>query len=161
MKLEQPIELEDKSLTFSYLRVAKIMPICGLYKPKDKSKETAYKPDDFIANPVIPAHKNLEKYVGKWQEEKVTQLEVVKNKQGQFIIFHAKSENWRYLFNSVRWVGDELNFNSYAYSEKTELFDHPYHKSLTPTKIYLLPNDKMHMTINISGKNIDFELTRE
>lgn len=161
MKLKQPIGFENESLTFSYLKVAQVVPLCEMYKPEEKSQKTAFKPGDFIAAPTIPEHKDLEKFVGKWQSKKATQLEIVKDKQGRFTLFQAADDNWRYLFNNVHWVGDELNFNSYAYSEKPKLFDHPFHKSQIPTQIRLLPNDKMRMTIEIDGDKSAFELTRE
>ncbi|MCW2481428.1 hypothetical protein [Candidatus Symbiopectobacterium sp. NZEC135] len=161
MKLKQPIGVENESLTFSYLKVAQVAPLCEMYKPRDKSPKTAFKPGDFIAAPAIPEHKDLEKFVGKWQLKKATQLEIVKDKQGRFTLFQAADDNWRYLFNNVHWVGDELNFNSYAYSEKPKLFDHPFHKSQIPTQIRLLPDDKMRMTIDIDGDKSAFELTRE
>lgn len=162
MKLEQPLDFDDESLTFTYLKVTKIVPLCAMYEPKDRSKETAFKPDEFIAAPAIPAHQDLAKYVGKWQNEKnVTQLEIVKDKKGQFTLFHADSENWRYLFNDVHWVGDTLHFQSYAYSEKPELFTYPYHKSQTPEQIRLLPNGKLHVTFDIDGEKSSYELTRK
>lgn len=163
MKLEQPLELENESLTFSYLKVTKAVPLCSLYVPKNKNenKETAYKPTDFVASPVIPAHKDLAKYVGKWQEKNATQLEIVKNSKGQYTLFHAPSENWHHLYNDVHWVGDELYFQSYAYSEKPELFSHPYHKSQTPHQIQLLPNGKLRLSFIIGGEKSSYELTRE
>ena len=136
------------------------MPLCGMYKPEHKSQKTAFKPGDFIAAPLIPEHKDLENFVGKWQSKKITQLEIIVDKQGRFTLFHAADNNWSYLFNNVHWVADELNFNSYAYSDKSELFGHPFHKSQTPTQIRLLSNDKMRMTIEIDGDKSVFELTR-
>lgn len=161
MKLEQPINLENESQAFNYLKVTKIRPLCELYKPQDKSKKTTFKSGDFIAAPIIPAHPDIEKYTGKWQYKNVTELEIVKDKKGQFMLSWIVDDNWHYLYNGVHWVGDELYFQIYAYSEKPELFDHPVHKSQAPCHISLLPNGKMRMTIELEGKKLSAELMRE
>lgn len=161
MKLEQPMGFEDISLTFLYLKAKKIAPLCNLHKPSDKNKETAFKAGDFIANPVIPPHPDMERYVGRWQDKNITQFEIVKNKQGQFILFQASNENWHHLFNNAHWEGNELHFQSYAYSEKSELFDHPYHKSLILKQISLLPNGKLSVNIDIDGYKEHMEWVRE
>lgn len=161
LKLEQPLGFDNESLTFTYLKVKKIVPLCAMYQPRDKSKQTAFKPDDFIAAPAIPARQDLAKYAGKWRDKDAVQLEIVKDKKGQFMLFQAPTDNWRYLFNDVHWVGDELFYQSYAYSEKPELFDHPYHKSQIPHQIRLLPNGKLQMSFVIGGEKSSYELTRE
>lgn len=40
------------------------------------------------------------------------------------------NENWNYLYNDVRWEGDELHYQNFAYSTKPSLFTHPFHKSM-------------------------------
>lgn len=85
----------------------------------------------------------------------------MKNKQGQFILFQASNENWHRLFNDVRWEGNELHFQSYAYSEKPELFDHPYHKSLIPQQIHLLPNGKLSVSIDLDNDKEHMEWERK
>lgn len=159
MKLEQPMGFDDISLTFSYIKVNKVVPLCHLYTSKEKPPQTAFKADDFIANPVIPDHPNVEKYLGKWQHKNVTQLEIVKNKRGQFILYQATDENWHYLFNDVHWQDNSLFFDSYAYSEKPDLFDHPFHKSLIPHQITLLANGKLSVIIDLDGDKERMEFT--
>lgn len=160
--MEQPI-IDDEKLTFSYIKMGKVVPLCFLYvtKAKDANKETAFKKSDFIPASDIPAHPERHKYIGKWQLKNVTQLEIVEGQNGTVYLYEAPSENWKHLFNSVRWVGNSLHFNSYAYSEKPSLFDHPYHKHLIPNEITLLPNDKLRVTIDLDGDKSDMEFTRE
>jgi len=71
--------------------------------------------------------------------------------------------NWlsRQLLHAHKEGGDDLYFQSYAYSEKPDLFTHPYHKSQIPNQIRLLPNGKMRMTFEIGGEKNNVELTRE
>lgn len=160
--MEQPI-IDDEKLTFSYIKMGKVLPLCFLYLPKvkDKNKESAFKKSDFIPAPDIPAHKDRQKYIGKWQSKNVTQLEIVQGKNGNVYLYHAPSENWNHLFNAVHWVDNSLHFNSYAYSDKPELFAHPYHKDLIPNEILVLPNDKLRVTIDLDGDKSDMEFTRE
>ncbi|MEQ9968725.1 hypothetical protein ABRP72_06005 [Pectobacterium carotovorum] len=159
MKMEQAVM--DEKLTFSYVKVDKVMPLCFLYTPKDRSRETAFQKSDFIPAPEIPDHKDLANYIGKWLNNGVTQLEIRQGKNGQIYLYMPANENWHHLYNNAHWENDALSFNSYAYSEKPSLFSHPYHKSLTPNTIRLLPNGKMHVTVlMIDGEKIYFDFTR-
>lgn len=161
MIMEQPFgEGESDKLTFSYIKLGKVVPLCYLYTQVKKSDKTAYTESNFVPAPTIPEHPDLAKYIGKWQENGATQLEILRGKDGKAYLYQD-SENWKQLFNNVRWVKNELHFQNYAYSEKPELFDHPYHKSLIPTVIRLLPNGKLHVTLQFPGEKSELELTRE
>ena len=68
--------------------------------------------------------------MGKWaNDEGVVQIEVKLNPDGQYMIFKDNDENWNYLYKQVRWSDANLMYQAFAYSNKPELYDHPYHKS--------------------------------
>lgn len=50
-------------------------------------------------------------------------------------LYNSETENWVQLFNDVSWGDDGLHFTAFAYSNKPDLYDHPYHKSKTPQVI--------------------------
>lgn len=162
MKLAMTIEGMD--LSFTYLKTDRIAPLCALYqKPVvDESKQTPYQPSDFVAAPAIPAHANLDRYVGRWAtEDGEIQVEVVKDAAGNARLHHEPSDNWRHLFNQVNWAGAELHYQSFAYSEKQSLFTHPYHKSMHPS--ILKPTDdpeQLKYSFFIGTKRFDYVLNR-
>lgn len=152
-------------LKFSYIKISRISPLCFLYKePKEESsKRTAFEKSDFTPAPWIPNNPNIERYAGKWVDEKGSvQIEVNMDADGRYRVFHENSENWNYLYNDVSWSGSELHFQSFAYSDKRDLFDHPYHKSkmimmLTPTDDL----DKIKWSFLIGNKRFDYILSRK
>lgn len=162
MKLAMSIE--GIELQFSYLKTDKIAPLCTLYgKPLvDEGKRTPYQESDFVPSPGIPSNAGIDRYVGKWANEKgVVQIEVIKDVSGNASLSHASSENWHHLYNEVSWVGNELHFQSFAYSEKASLFKHPYHKSMHRT--ILTPMDdaeKIQHSFFIGEKRFDYVLAR-
>ena len=117
----------DALLEFSYTRTSRVSPLCFLYKEpeEDQSKRTAFKETDFTHAPFIPDNPNISRYAGKWADEKgVVQIEVNKDANGRYKIFHENDENWNYLYNNVHWSGVELRFQSFAYSGKHDLFEY-------------------------------------
>lgn len=158
-------DVAGSTLKFSYIRVNRISPLCHMYKgQKDKlPKKTAYVESDFIPDPWIPDHPNMARYVGAWADEKgAIQIEVRLDSAGKYKIFQESSENWNHLFNNVHWSGDELYFQSFAYSDKKNIFDHPYHKS--NVKNILAPVDDANKIKNshfIGGKRFDHILIRK
>jgi hypothetical protein len=152
-------------LKFSYIKVSRISPLCFLYKEskEESSKRTAFEKSDFTPAPWIPNSPNIERYAGKWADEKgIVQIEVNMDVDARYRVFHENDENWNYLYNDVSWSGSELHFQSFAYSDKRDLFDHPYHKSkgtmmLTPTDDF----DKIKWSFFIGDKRFDYILSRK
>lgn len=154
----------DDFLEFSYVRTNRVSPLCFLYKEseQDKSKRTAFKETDFTPAPWIPDNSNITRYVGKWAKEGEIQIEVNRDADGRYKIFHENNENWNYLYNNVHWSGVELRFQSFTYSDKPDLFDHPYHKSSSMG--ILAPVDdinKIRWSFFIGDKRYDYILSRK
>lgn len=151
MTLEQKIN-DDFSVSLRYLKVSEVAPLCSLYTGEvNPPPKTACQPDDFVPAPVIPPHPELRRFEGKWLYNNVVQIEVAKDNEGNFILKLDSNQNWNHLYNQVHWVGDELHFKSYAYSDKESLYDHPYHKSLSET-ILRLTSDTTMTHSHITGK---------
>lgn len=94
--------------------------------------DNSFKTDEFNESPIIPVNTNISRYIGKWadQKNKVVQIEIRMDPAGNAVLFHESNENWNYLYNDVRWEGDELHYQNFAYSTKPSLFTHPFHKSM-------------------------------
>lgn len=156
----------EESLRFRYQRSNRVAPLCGSGKEwaAEKSRKTPFSPSDFDGNPYIPASPSIERYVGKWASERgVVQIEILQDAtSGKYKLNHDPSENWRYLYGSVIWRGNELHFRSFAYSEKKELFDHPYHKAESPAFLApLADSNKIKWTFFTNGKPSEYTLTRK
>ncbi|WP_440480421.1 hypothetical protein [Pseudomonas putida] len=156
MMLSMPVA--DAQLTFLYRKVDQVAPLCDLYVDAkgEAARRTPFQASDFAPAPAVPAgHAGLERYIGKWASKAgAVQIEVVRDASGVYL-YHRPDENWRYLYNNVRWTGDALAFNSYAYTEKPALFRHPYHKTNTPMTLELLENGQARLTYLIDGKRFD------
>ncbi|MGN8082680.1 hypothetical protein [Variovorax sp. 22077] len=156
----------EENLRFLYRRSDRVAPLCGSENKwaTEKSRRTPFSPSDFDTNPYIPANPNIERYAGKWANERgVIQIEVLQDAAGgKYKLNHDPSENWRYLYGSVTWRGDELHFRSFAYSEKKELFDHPYHKSESPAFLTPLADpNRIKWTFFTNGKPSEYTLTKK
>lgn len=107
---------------FSYIKVSRVLPLCFLYKEesgKDKLKRTPFQKTDLTPSPWIPDNPNIAKYVGRWADDKgIVQVEINKDANGRFKVFHENNESWNHLYNNVSWSGVELHFQSFAYSNK-------------------------------------------
>lgn len=155
------MSVADMPLTFSYLKVDKVAPLCILFsKPEPAGKQSAYVPSDFVPGPDIPAHANLDRYLGKWALDGNVQIEIVKDESGNAMLYMKPSENWQHLYNDVRWEGEALHYQSYAYSEKPELFRHPYHKSQTRTMLTPMADGSLQHSFFIYERRYDYTLLR-
>jgi hypothetical protein len=160
------VDYQGRELQHAYMKTDKASPLCDLYKEQisiGKSKNTPFTDADFVQNPFVPVNVNMDRYVGKWASEKgAVQIEVKKDSDGRFMLNHDGSGNWHYLFNDVSWHGSELHFQSFAYSEKQELFTHPFHKS---NQISILaPVDdvnKIRYSYFIDGKRFNYIYTKK
>jgi hypothetical protein len=105
----------------------------------------------------------MDRYVGKWASEQgVVQIEVTKDANGRFMLKHDGSGNWHYLFNDISWRGAELHYQSFAYSEKPELFTHPFHKS--NYRAILTPVDdvnKIRYSFFSDGNRLNYVYTKK
>lgn len=161
MVLGMPVD--GAELKFAYKKSAKLEPLCDLYlNPKaEAARRTAYQPADFVPAPQIPAHAGMERYLGIWvNDENSDEVQILLDAQGMPYLNLPSSENWSYLFNNVRWQGDVLHFNSFAYSKKQELFRHPYHKTNTPITVTPTADGKLLRTYTIDSKQYESLLKR-
>lgn len=150
-------------LKFMYKKVEKVEPLCDLYlnAKAEAARRTAYHPDDFIPAPAVPEHAGLERYIGKWvNKEDGGEVQILRDTEGKPYLSLSGNENWRYLFNNVRWEGDILHYQSFAYSEKQSLYRHPYHKTITPITLEPVAGGKLLRTYVIGGKRYEGLLQR-
>lgn len=157
------MSMGDTQLKFMYMKVDKVEPLCRLFtrSPEDAARQSAYSPSDFVGAPSIPAHAGMQRYIGAWANDKGdVQIRVARDASGNPYLFMPDNENWRSLYNNVRWQGDSLLFNSYAYSEKPSLYRHPYHKSNTPMSLEPVADGKALLSYTIDGKRFESALTR-
>lgn len=154
----------DSTTTFTYLRTLEVAPLCMLFAGYVSRPVTgsAYQATDFTGAPTIPPHPDLARYVGRWaSDDGVVQIEVRRDADGSARLHHDRDENWTYLFNNVAWVGNELHYRSFAYSEREDLFDHPYHKSSSEDLLVPVADpDRIRWSFFSGGERIDYLLTR-
>lgn len=161
MRLEQNIG--DVSLLFTYIKMDSVMPLCALYElSKDKPKKGRHKEDDFISASLIPENSGIERFIAQWVNKKnERQIEIAQDDQGQIYLKNDSGENWHYLYNNVRWINNELHYTSYAYSDKEELFDHPYHKAIHQNIIQFISDDEILYSFFIHENRYDIVLFRK
>ncbi|MNO93898.1 hypothetical protein D3C76_855050 [compost metagenome] len=146
--------LSGYPLIFSYQKVQKIAPLCASYvvDTAEEARKSSYQSKDFVPAPTVPPHADLSRYVGQWANEHGdVQLEVRREKGGDAYLYRSNSENWVYLFNGVSWKSDGLHFTAFAYSNKPDLYDHPYHKSKTPNVIAINEDGTLKQITFIKG----------
>lgn len=154
-----------QTLNFQYVRGSDLSPLCGsdaLWAEK-RNRQAPYRPSDFVSDPVIPSRLGIDRYVGRWANEKgVVQIEIQRLANGSYQLNHEMNENWTYLFNAAHWRGDELRYTSFAYSTRETLFDHPFHKSSHESFLVPLPNgDSMKHGFFINGQKYEYILNRK
>lgn len=156
------LHVAGSDLTFAYLKVEKAAPLCALYQMENlQAKATPYQQSDFIPAPRVPARPDLDRFLGKWAiDTGQVQIEIRRDDDGEAFLYQANSENWRHLYNAVHWVGDELHYQSYAYSEKESLYRHPYHKSQHATIMQAQPDGLMKHSFFIGETRHDLVLKR-
>ena len=162
MVLGMPVA--GSELKFFYKKVDQVQPLCDAFPnaKAEAARRTAYQPSDFIPAPAIPAHAGMDRYVGTWlNETKNVQLQILLDIKGTPYLSLPNSENWSYLFNDVRWEGDVLHYQSFAYSKKPDLFRHLYHKSNTPMTIELTADGKLRMGYVVGAKHFESVLERK
>ncbi|PLC42742.1 hypothetical protein C0Q88_12450 [Ralstonia pickettii] len=158
-------DTDGEILNFRYQRGSDLTPLCGSDArwAEERAKRSPYAPSDFVPNPVIPPHPGMDRYVGQWANERgEVQVEVRRLADGSYQLHHDADKNWKYLYNAVHWEGDELRYVSFAYSDRTKLFDHPYHKSSTTSFLVPMPNgSSMKYGFFISGKKYEYVTKRK
>nr|WP_199041931.1 hypothetical protein [Dyella sp. ASV24] len=141
--LELSQRVGDQQITLKYMRGSDHVSLCGADArwEKERSKRSPYASTDFAPDPAIPLHSDMDRYVGRWADEKgVVQIEVKRLADGSYQLNHDANENWTYLFNAVHWEGNELHYTSFAYANRSDLFGHPFHKSSTEGFLTPMPN---------------------
>lgn len=153
--------LSGNPLIFSYRKVQKIAPLCDSYAidREAEAKKSPYQEADFAPAPTLPSHADLNRYIGRWASERGDiQFEIRRDKGGGAYLYKSDSENWVYLFNGVSWEADGLHFTAFAYSNKPDLYDHPYHKSRIPHVIAINEDGTLKQIYFIRGTH-RFETT--
>jgi len=152
-------------LNFQYTRGSDLAPLCGPDErwEEERAKRVPYARSDFVPDPAIPPHPDMARYAGRWANEKgEVQIEVKRLADGSYQLNHNANENWTYLFNAVHWKGHELHYKSFAYANRSDLFDHPYHKSSHESFIAPEPNGaSMKYAFFIGGKKYEYVLSRK
>ncbi|WER45137.1 hypothetical protein CupriaWKF_12550 [Cupriavidus sp. WKF15] len=157
-------DVGGENLTFQYEKGSDLVPLCGPDDrwEKERRKRVPYASSDFVPNPTIPPHPDMERYVGRWANEKgQVQIEVQRVSDGSYQLKLA-NDNWTYLYNSVHWKDDELHFTSFAYANRSDLFGHPFHKSSNKGFLVPLPDGRsIKFAFFIGGKKYDFVYFRK
>ncbi|AZL73443.1 hypothetical protein EI693_10235 [Pseudomonas oryziphila] len=162
MVLGMPVS--GSELKFLYKKVDQVQPLCDAFPnaKTEAARRTAYQPADFIPAPAIPPHAGMERYVGTWlNKKKNEELQILLDTKGTPYLSLPSSENWSYLFNDVRWEGDVLHYQSFAYSKKPDLFRHPYHKTNTPITVEPTADGKLLSAYVIGAKRFESVLERK
>ncbi|MBF7140977.1 MULTISPECIES: hypothetical protein [Pseudomonas] len=155
--------LSGQQLAFIYLKVKKVVPLCFMYTPAgEEQKKSPYQTTDFVPAPSVPSHADLGRYLGQWADDKgEVQFEVRQDKMGNAYLYHSRGENWVYMFNTVAWEQDGLHFTTFAYSDKPNLYKHPYHKSKTPAVISVNEDGTLKHVYFILGQRFESTLFRK
>ncbi|MBD8576027.1 hypothetical protein IFU04_17440 [Pseudomonas syringae] len=162
-RLQLAREVGARRLTFDYRHVDIIAALCADEPGHaiERARRTPYLADDFVPAPGIPAHPGMDRYVGKWAgAENQMLLEIVRDPAGGHHLVNTGDENWHHLFNDVNWVGDELHFQSFAYSDNPRLFRHPFHKSHNAIVLQPTPDDRLRYTFFVDGERVSEVMTR-
>ncbi|WP_295479612.1 hypothetical protein [uncultured Pseudomonas sp.] len=155
------MEVAGQSLTFDYRKVTQLAPRCeGYPSAAERARQTPYQPSDFTPAPQVPAHANLQRYLGKWALDGEVQVEIRRDARGVTVIDHATGGDWHYLYNDVRWVGNALHFQSFAYSANPAQFSHPLHKSQSATILQPTADGRMRYIQMINGELAEQLLSR-
>ncbi len=162
-RLQLVREVGPRRLTFDYRKVDRIAASCppDPARGTELARRTPYQPDDFVPAPTLPDHPDMGRYVGKWAgAEDQMLLEIVRDANGRYYLLNAGDENWHHLFNDVRWVGDELHFQSFAYSDNPLLFRHPFHKSNNTIVLQPTPDARLRYSFFLDGQRVSEVMTR-
>jgi hypothetical protein len=163
--LELSQNISGSHLNFKYTKGSDLLPLCGPDEiwGKERVRRAPYSPSDFVPDPVIPPHPDIDRYVGRWADEKgIPHIEVKRVADGSYQLNRDASENWTPLFNAVHWKGNELHFTFFAYANSSNLYDHPAHKSTSKGFLALEPDGiSMKHTYFIGHKKFENVLTRK
>ncbi len=158
-------DVDGQMLNFRYQRGSDLTPLCGpdARWARERSKYTPYVPSDFVPDPVVPPRLGMDRYIGRWANEKgEVEVEVKRLTDGSYRLYRDGSDNWTYLYNSVHWEGEELHYKVFAYSSRSGLFTHPYHKSLIDSALAPIPNGSaMKRALFIDGRKYEYVLNRK
>lgn len=158
-------DVGGENLTFQYEKGSDLTPLCGADDrwEYERRKRVPYASSDFIQDPAIPPHPDMERYGGRWANKKgQVQIEVQRVADGSYQLKLDANKNWTYLFNAVHWKDDELHFTSFTYANRSDLFDHPFHKSSISGYLLPLPGGlSMQFVFFIGGKKYEFVYIRK
>ncbi|MBY8946919.1 hypothetical protein J1G35_13705 [Pseudomonas sp. SH10-3B] len=144
---------DGMEIRYDLEKVDKVDAVCDRYPQlkAEQARMTPYKASDFIADPTIPAHPDMDRYVGKWSSSNFVMYEIARDVNGGFYLTTPRDKNWHYLYNDVHWVGNALHFQLYTYSDHEEAFRLPKHKLLIPTSLEPMLDGRMREDFILNG----------
>lgn len=146
----------------TFLAALAALGLCACSSLSRAPAANAFQAAEFVHAPAIPARPDIARYAGKWaNDDGELQIEVRLDAKGNATLRHARDKNWIYLFSDATWVGDALHYRGFAYSDRPELFEHPFHK--TRSQFILTPvadDNRIRYAFFIDGQRFDYLLTR-
>ena len=87
-----------------------------------------------VSNPYVPEHPKRSRLLGEWLSEGESVFVVEASEAGRVTIRSPEEPPWESVINNVRWDGDTLRYDQYAYYTGPEKFtsitnpsgDHPF-----------------------------------
>ncbi|ESH86920.1 hypothetical protein B551_0224905 [Cupriavidus sp. HPC(L)] len=155
----------DQQIYLEYEKGADLAPLCDPDErwEKDRLRRAPYVASDFVPDPTIPGRPGMDRYLGRWANEKGDVLiEVRRAADGSYQLNVDRSDDWTHLFNAVSWKGDEIHYTMFAHANRSDLFDHPAHKiSVNGLLAPALDGASMEYAFFINGKKYESVLVRK
>ncbi|WP_226455846.1 hypothetical protein [Pseudomonas sp. AF03-9] len=140
-------------IRYDFEKVDDVDSVCERYPElkAEKARNTPYASSDFVAAPAIPEHPGMERYLGTWGSNNVAVVEILRDAADGFYLSMPGDGTWHYLYNDVHWVGDELHFQSYTYSDNSASFPSPKHKQRIPTSLTPMSDGILRQNFTLFG----------
>lgn len=153
---------DGMTIRYDFEKVDTIDSVCERYLAlkAEQARIRPYAASDFVAAPAIPEHPGMERYAGTWGSDNVLMVTIARDASGGLYLSTPSDQNWHYLYNDVRWVGDVLHFQRYTYSDNEAMFRSPKHRLQTPTSLEPMPNGRLREDFILNGDPYMSTLTR-
>lgn len=144
---------EGMNIRYDLEKIDNIDSVCERYPnlKAEQARNTPYASSDFVAAPTIPEHPGMERYLGKWGSNNVAVVEIQRDDNGGLYLSMPGDGTWHHLSNDVHWIGDELHFQSYTYSDHSASFPSPKHKQQIPTSLTPMSDGVMRHNFTLFG----------
>lgn len=117
----------------------------------ERVRQTPYQRSDFIPAPSVPAHPDLQRYVGQWTSHKSVDLQIIQQPDGQVVLSSPSLGDWNALYNDVHWEGDQLHFQKFTYTDKPHMYVAPGHKALEASILRAMPDGTLRLSFVLNG----------